>query len=114
MTPAIVIYTDRFVRHGGVAYGPIVLVRPRYRHDKGLHAHERTHVRQWWRTFGLMSIVYPISRRWRCRWEVEAFQAQLEHAPDALLTFADFLATWYRLDIDRADALRLIRGSMDC
>jgi len=32
--------------YGGIAYGPFVLILKKYRHDAGLHAHERFHVKQ--------------------------------------------------------------------
>ncbi len=49
MTPAITIYTDNLPeKFGGLTRGPFVFIRPKYRDDKGLHAHEYTHVKQWW------------------------------------------------------------------
>lgn len=47
--PHHILYTDRLpVDVGGRAYGPLVLIRPKYLHDTGMHEHELEHVRQWW------------------------------------------------------------------
>ena len=45
----ITFYTDRLIpeRFGAVNVGPISLIRPKYRDDKGLHEHEAVHFRQW-------------------------------------------------------------------
>lgn len=45
---AIIRYTDNIPESfGGMAYGPVIFIRPKYRDDKGLHAHEQEHVKQW-------------------------------------------------------------------
>lgn len=47
--PHLVIYTDRLPAGvAGAANGPLVRIRPAYRHDAGLHAHEYRHVQQWY------------------------------------------------------------------
>ena len=47
--PSITLYTDNLPPDvGGCANGPIVRIRPKYRNDTGIHAHEAEHVRQWW------------------------------------------------------------------
>ena len=45
----LTIYTDRFIpeRFGAVNFGPISLIRPKYKSDAGLHAHEAVHFTQW-------------------------------------------------------------------
>lgn len=43
----ITLYTDK-VHHGDrIRLTPIIRINPRYKSDKGLHVHERTHVLQW-------------------------------------------------------------------
>ena len=55
--PSLTIYTDRLPDGvGGVAHGPLVLIRPQYRADEGIHQHEYEHVGQWW-VAGLASAV---------------------------------------------------------
>lgn len=47
--PCLTRYTDDLPDGvGGRAIGPLVLIRPKYREDAGIHAHEAEHVRQWW------------------------------------------------------------------
>lgn len=54
MWPCLTRYTDNLPEDvGGNARGPLVCVRPKYRDDQGIHAHEYEHVRQWW-TAGLI------------------------------------------------------------
>ena len=44
----LVTYTDDIpADRAGAAWGPFVKIRPKYRDDAGLHAHEREHVLQW-------------------------------------------------------------------
>lgn len=51
--PCLTRYTDALPEGvGGEARGPLVRIRPKYRDDQGIHAHEYEHVRQWW-TAGL-------------------------------------------------------------
>ncbi len=110
--PAFIFYTDRLVRYAGLAFGPLVLLRTRYRGDAsaaaaGVMAHELTHVRQFYRSCGLNGPRYLFSR-WRLAYEVEAYRAELRHNPDAAGVFAGYLATRYRLDITRPEALKLL------
>ena len=47
--PQIITYTDDLPEHvGGTANAFFVKIRPKYRQDAGLHAHESRHVLQWW------------------------------------------------------------------
>ena len=47
--PQITIYTDDMPENsGGTAKAFLVKIRPKYRDDAGLHAHESRHVAQWW------------------------------------------------------------------
>ena len=48
-------------------------------------------------------------RRWRLRYEVEAYREQLRHChPDSAHAFARVLAQKYRLRISEAEAYRLL------
>jgi nucleoside phosphorylase len=76
----LTIYTDRFIpeRFGAVNAGPVSLIRPKYKGDAGLHAHEAVHARQWLAMAAIgpvsAAIVYlaQIERQcptcWRCCW----------------------------------------------
>jgi len=91
----------------GFAPGPLILLRPGA--SAALLAHEKVHVRQFWRTFGLMGPLYLLSRRWRLRFELEAYREQIRHAgPHAARPCARALAHGYRLDITEEDAYRLL------
>ena len=46
MTYPLTIYTNS-IKYAGEARGPVILIKPQYKEDKGLHAHEMVHVRQW-------------------------------------------------------------------
>ena len=103
-------------RFGGVFRAFLILIRPKYRDDKGLEAHELTHARQFWRNLGLpFTILYQLSRRARLKWEVEGYREQIRHypahrIPGLRMTFARFLAEKYRLGISPPDAHRVLWG----
>ena len=79
----MIFYTNRFIPTGsaGCARGPVILIRPEYRYDKGLEAHERVHTYQWWHTLGLHSFLYLFSKRYRLRAEIGAYKEQLKWPP---------------------------------
>lgn len=99
-------YSDNIPEQfGGLAMAFIVTIRPKYKEDKGLHAHEFTHVDQFWSmsflglallfaillltdmlfvgyplliaAFGLHGVLYRFSSAYRFRSEVEAYINQL-------------------------------------
>ncbi len=74
-------YTNKFIPSGsaGCARGPCIFIRPDHRGDAGLLAHEQVHVSQWWRTLGLHSLLYLVSKKYRLAAEVEAYRKQLEY-----------------------------------
>ncbi len=110
--PAFVFYSDRLVRYAGLAFGPLVLLRRKYRGDasaaaRGVIEHELTHVRQFYRTCGLNGPRYLFAR-WRLAYEVEAYRAELRYNPEAASVFAGYIAGRYRLDITQPEALKLL------
>lgn len=109
--PSLVIYTNNIpTEHEAVTNGPVIRVRPSHKDDKGLLAHEKVHVKQWWLTLGIHSILYIFSKRYRLWAEVKAYKEQLKHYPDDRTElFAYFIATKYSLDIDKQDTLNLLR-----
>lgn len=108
----MIIYTDHLIpaRFAGYTIAFIILIRPAYRDDAGLLAHEQTHVKQFWRSLGVLPLLYEISKYWRLKLEVEAYRAQKACYPDDRRPqFAQFLATKYGLDITAQDALKLLQ-----
>lgn len=59
----LTIYTNHFLPEwvGARAIMFLVLIRPKYRDDKGIHAHEYTHVRQWYKWTGLALLMFLIA-----------------------------------------------------
>lgn len=95
----------------GEVRGPVVRIRKDCAEDAGLLAHELTHVKQWWRTAGLHSVLYLLSKSYRLKSEVEAYKAQAACYPDDRTPlFAYYLSTRYGLDITHASAILLMRG----
>ena len=110
----ITIYTDKLIpdKFGAVSAGPITLIRPKYRDDKGLHEHEEVHFMQWLvlAALGPVSasvvyfaqieqaqpyllaillvpslfhgILYKLVSKYRQACEVSAYKAQLPHYDD--------------------------------
>lgn len=129
------LYTDKLPANvGGRATGPIVRIRPEYRDDKGVHAHEQVHVNQWY--FGLLlgalvaavlyyfgheawplalfagAVAHPLATLnesytlWK---EVQAYKEQAKHYPDdRRLLFASFIAHNYGLSVTTEDAYKLL------
>lgn len=113
----IVFYTNWFIpkKFSGMTYGFIAFIRPHLFDDVGLLAHESTHIKQWWRSFGLGPFLYLLSKNYRLKWEVEAYRAQLAVLPETLRwgaaqKFASSLSTKYRLGIPFEAAFALIYG----
>jgi hypothetical protein len=108
-----VFYTNFGVIDGfaGTARGPFIFIRPEYKGDAGLLAHEKVHVWQWLRTLGLHSFLYPLSDRYRLAAEVECYREQAKHYPDDRMPrFAAFISKYYGLRITAKAALDLLRG----
>jgi chorismate mutase len=83
----------------GCAYGPVILIRPAYREDRGLLEHELEHRRQWLRSFGLHGLLYLLSDRYKLWAEVAAYKRQLIYSPGRERRFAEFIATRYGLSV---------------
>ena len=97
--PYLLIYTDDMdANSNGQANGPVVRIRRGKEGDEGLKQHEICHVHQWWRTLGLHSILYLVSKKYRLKAEVEAYREQLKWMgwrSDRLPGYyEDLYATW--------------------
>jgi hypothetical protein len=108
-------YTDKMKEGlGGYARLWFVRIRPKYKDDQGILAHELEHVRQWWCNpigHGLMYLFIKSYRRWA---EVRAYKIQLALPPanggeHFLKHFAGALSTKYGLKISVEEAERLLR-----
>jgi hypothetical protein len=97
-----VFYTDRFIDDWavGCARGPLIFIRPKYKEDKGLLAHEQVHVKQWFKTLALHPFLYLFSAKYRYKSELEAYKEQLKYSPDKASKYAEFIKTRYNLSID--------------
>jgi hypothetical protein len=128
MVPAVIRYTDDMPAWmGGYAKWFYIAIRPKYKDDKGIYAHELEHVKQWWITtiiataliaaavwlaegpqeyygyciFGLVAfdLLYTTFQRFKLQCEVWAYKAQLKHYPDdRTALFAKMIATKYGLE----------------
>lgn len=93
---------------GGYAWLWFIRIRPKYRNDVGILEHEKTHVRQFFRTCGLHGQLLRF-RWYRLRAEVEAYREQLKHRNN-VLQLATRLAVYYDLDITIKEAVELLKG----
>lgn len=109
----MVFYTDWFIPAwaAGCARGPFVFIRPQYKDDAGLLAHEKVHVKQWLRTLGLHGLLYWLLDKYKLASEVEAYKVQATHYPDDRRPlFARFIAMHYGLGITQQTALALLKA----
>lgn len=97
----MIFYTNRFVpsNSAGCTRGPVIFIRPEYKDDIGLLEHEKVHVKQWYRTLGLHSLLYLFSKDYKLKSEVEAYKKQLEYSPESIDLFAEYLSEDYGLNI---------------
>lgn len=106
----LIFYTNKFVpsRFAAVTYGPIILIRPAYKNDIGLLEHEKIHVKQFWRTFGLTGLFYLFSKKYRLDCEIEAYKEQLKYSPGREELYATFISTKYNIPISVSEAQKLL------
>jgi len=115
MIPCIIIYTNKLpANNAGCANAFIIRIRPDKKGDRGLLEHEKCHVEQWWSTFGLHSVLYLISKKYRQGAEVCAYRAQLQYPPASLDVkryrdiYSIFIANDYGLPISKGEAVKLL------
>ncbi len=105
-------YTDDMPEgYGGFTENWRLKIRPKYQDDQGILEHEKTHVRQLFRTIGFHN--WLIGWKWyllRC--EVEAYKNQLACPPannqeSYRVQYAAFISTKYGLNISVEDARKL-------
>lgn len=105
---ALIVYTEKLPKDwaGGWCFGPLILIRPKYKEDKGLHAHELFHSTQVWLTLGIHGILYSMIPKYRYWSEVCAYRRQLKYSNGAEKHFAKFIATYYKLNVTEEQALK--------
>jgi hypothetical protein len=107
----MIITTTRFIKkpHAGTTYGPFIFIKPEYKDDVGLLAHEKLHVKHFLLSLGLSAILYRFSKRYRLWSEVQCYRVQLRYSPNDAELFASFIAERYDLDITKAEALEMLK-----
>jgi len=101
---------------GAYAKAWFIRIRPAYKDDRGILAHEMEHIKQWWRLLFLHSALYLFCRRYRQWAETQAYKEQLKWPPatDAVdeyrRIYAVFLVKKYKLGISAETAYRLLGG----
>lgn len=103
-----IIYTNWLPKGVGAMYlGFAILVRPKYKGDEGLIAHELTHHQQRLHTRNWF-VKYLFDAEFRQAQEVEAYKVQLKYSPNCLDKFAGYLANDYGLKLTHEEAKRLL------
>jgi hypothetical protein len=91
-----------------------IKIRPEYKGDIGLLAHEVVHTEQFWKTLGFHGLLYWLSKSYKLKCEVEAYREQLkwppatEDRPHYAQHYAEFIAQKYGLSIPVEEALKLL------
>jgi len=106
--PAIIVYTDNLPQEwaGGWCYGPLILIRPRHKDNKGLLVHELFHSTQFWLTLGIHGILYLLIPKYRYWSEIWAYRRQLKYSPHSAEWFSNVISTHYRLKVSEEQALK--------
>ncbi len=100
----------------GCANAFVIRIRPEYKDDEGILKHEAEHVRQWWCTLGVHSLLYLLVKPYRLYAEVRAYREQLKyppatnHAEESRKLYAGFISNDYGLDISVEEAENKLRG----
>ena len=95
---------------GGEARGFVIRILKKYKDDYGIYKHELVHVKQWFRTFGIHSLLYLIFDWYKLISEVEAYKEQLKHYPDDRTElFAEYISKYYNLNVTKEEAEALLR-----
>lgn len=112
----MIFYTNRFIP--AFAAGcmkvfliPVIFIRPQYKDDAGLIAHEKKHAEQAWRCVfpPIHAVLYMVSKSYRLAAEVEAYREQMLHYDDdRSMKFAKFIAEDYGLSITQSAAHKLL------
>ena len=95
---------------GGVANGFIIRILKKYKDDVGILKHELLHVKYWFFSLSLSSVLYSLSDKYKLWEEVQAYKEQLKHYPDDRTElFAEYISRYYNLAITKDEAEALLR-----
>lgn len=97
-----------------MANGCIVRIKTEYKDDEGILQHELCHCEQWYKTLGLHSLLYPLSKTYRLNSEVAAYKVQLKYCSDkadGAERFAERICRDYGLDVTvvKEDVIKMLR-----
>lgn len=106
--PVFIEYTDKELpnRFIGTSRAFFIKIKKGCEEDKGLLAHEIEHCKQFYRTFGIGDLLYTYSKKWKLKYELDAYKVQLRYAPEnkrdnKAWLYAGFVDTRYGLDVNR-------------
>lgn len=80
----MIIVTDKLFKlkwyksFGAITIFFIIFIRSEHKDDVALIEHEKIHVKQFFRTFGLHGLFYKFSKKYRLNSEIEAYRRQIE------------------------------------
>lgn len=112
--PYFLKYTDDLPEgSGGIAKGPFVRIRPKYKDDKGLHVHEEEHVWQFYVTLGLHNILYDVSDKYQKWSEAQAYGAQYAAGADLDKMVRRMMSDIYDYTVTEDKARALIKAAAD-
>jgi hypothetical protein len=112
MPPVVIVYTDKLPKDwaDGWSYGPLILIRPAHKENKGLHVHELFHSAQFWLTLGIHGILYQILPKYRYWSEIWAYRRQLKYSPGSEQRYAEFISTNYKLNVTIDQVLKDLKN----
>ncbi len=94
----------------GYAKGCFIKIRTKFSFEIGLLHHEITHVKQWYRTLGLHSLLYMCFKWYKKLSETEAYRVQLKYVKNrekAIKIFTNAMVNKYGLGITVEEARKL-------
>ena len=106
----IPVYNDKFVPKGfgGITIAPFIFMKKKHKNNKELLEHEKVHIKQEYKWLIIpYFFMYKLSKKWRQKWEVEAYQVSLQHGLP-LDVAARWLSTKYDLDLSFKQARNLL------
>jgi hypothetical protein len=116
--PTFISYSDDLPEGvGGQAKNIFIKILPKYKDDNGILEHEKTHVKQFYKTFMLHGILYRFSKSYRLKSEIEAYVVQLKtNEKDGKENYIDFyskrITEMYNLDITIFDVKEMLLAKL--
>ena len=107
-----VIYTNFLIpkQYDAMTRGPFILIRPKFKEEKGLLEHETIHVRQWWKNPLFHALRYKLSKKYRLQCEVAAYKHQLKfYENDNIYLFASYIVNKYKVNSSLYEVVKLLQ-----